>query len=190
MPLRYSVESVAKLRNALTSIADRNGREWRVIRDRTELSVVNLMKQEFREGVDPSGSTWKPTVKGKAALVSKRIASSIHGRIEEFGILFFSFISWLGVHQEGHTWPAGGSHKMTFAVRKRGGLTKAGRLVSKARQKRMKLVFDVEAKHRHARVLPPRPSYPTSPELPPRWFNPIAKIVVDQMQTWHAIALR
>ena len=190
MPLKGDVFGVAKLRNSMKRLAAKNGREWKLIQGNVYGTVMDLVREEFKKGIDPSGAAWKLTKRGRRQpLMSRKIPASIHHHSTTDGLFFFSYVIWLGAHQDGHVWPAGGHHMMTVSkagkmLRTRGRVEKYigadGKTHSKKEPRviKQKSVFDVKAHHLHARVLPPRPIVPNG-AMPLRWFRPIAEVISE-----------
>ncbi len=204
MPLTGDFAGLRKLQRSVESLATPEG-EARVRMFAPVRSEVNaLLNDEFARSVAPDGSTWQPTVRGRPALVSKKLPYAFSSRLDR-GVLRFvgkTKRDLLTAHQEGHTFaarraPAGGASRTetrkgrngiayTRTIRPgamyfngKGKLVKASRF---AKIKKGRVVF-ARAHTVGQRVLPARKIAPEG-SLPQRWVDGIERGLVVGMGIW------
>lgn len=149
---------------------------------RTE--VKGLLVGQFSAGIGPDGAPWKDTVRGKPALVSRRLPAAFLSRIDQGAVRFVGWVKrqWLEAHQFGHVFK-------TRAVADRANVlrfSKRGKLISQARQNRQKYGRAVFARAHTVgqRVLPARQIYPEG-TLTPRWEAAVGRGITSGMMRWY-----
>src|SRR5689334_25438613 len=93
-------------------------------------NIREELKQEFAEGAGPYGA-WQRTVRGRAALVSKKIPYAFTFRVDRGEVQFVgrSPRGWLKAQHEGHTFPA----RQVAANRQHLSFNSKGKLVAERR---------------------------------------------------------
>ena len=189
----------ARLRRLASGFKELAGKEAKIAMAAGIAAEVNgLLREQFQQGVDPSGSPWQKTMRKGAALLSLKLPSSISSYIRPDAITFKSKIPWLGVHQEGHVFSARHATRVgAMHFNLRGKLisarafvrsTKAGKFITDAtgghwyygqtKTGKRKLLGIERRPAPHTvgqRVLPQRMIYPEPGAMPPRWSEAIRR---------------
>jgi hypothetical protein len=156
--------------------------------------VRALLKDEFTRSVGADGSALQETVRGRPALVSKKLAGAFTSRIDRGSLRFVgkSKRDLLTAHQFGATFAerkvAALKQHLTFD--KNGRLIKAKRALNKKGEARRGTHQTFARAHTVGqRVLPARPIVPED-TLPERYETAIAKGVAGSLDRWGEKASR
>lgn len=157
-------------------------------------AVKVLLKEEFATGEGPYGK-WQPTVRGRQALESRKLATAFKSTIGPNGLRYSakSKRDFLQAHQTGHEFPerqrAANQQFLTFNAK--GRLTKNGRILNKKGEvKRGYYQIFARAHTVGMRVLPARPIIPEGAELPPKWEQTVERGATAAVEKWHERAER
>lgn len=137
---------------------------------------LELLREEFRESIDPFGSAWKSRVDGSAALVSKKLPNAFKAKVDGNAVRFVGRVKreWLDAQDQGHTFGPRKVDARSVVLR----YNRKGRLVSAkrfAKLKKGRAVF-ATAHTIGKRVLPARPIIPRA-GLSTKWDAAIGKAV-------------
>lgn len=105
MPLTGDLRRLRGWALHIQSLGKPNGAKQQAIAKAVGYEVRELLKQEFSGGVGPDGE-WKRTVRGKPALISRKLPGDFKTSAVAGGVFVSSRIPWLRAHHEGHTFPA------------------------------------------------------------------------------------
>lgn len=188
---------IKKLSSSFKSFGSANGSAQKTVLRALASTGRTLLRQEFASGIDPSGTPWQDTVRGKQALQSRKLAGAFVANVVPGGVKFIGSVTrgWLEAVQEGHQFAArqvaDKANVMRFNSRGRLiGKAKFGKLLdkrlsSKKPSKRRYKVRFAKAHTVKARTLPPRPMVPSATgELPARWEKPISDAVARGIEWW------
>lgn len=192
MPLTGDAAGLRRLRKHVASLA--SGEEGaRVLR--TLRSEVNtLLRDEFTKSTGPDGETWQKTVRGRPALLSRKLPFAFQSRVDR-GELRYSAKTkrdLLTAHNEGHVFPArhvGAAKVVRDRKGRRLSANQFRRLLDRRlsakrpRRKRAYTVGQVRAHIVRQRVLPQRRIVPGS-ELPTRWEAAFNAALLRAMASW------
>lgn len=200
--------AVDRVRAKMSDLATTGGRAQTDIGRGVIAEVRGVLKEQFRTGTGPDGTPWKRTVRGRLALLSRKLPNVVRGKSVPGGVLFSSEdrAPWLIAHHEGHTFPPRQSrgHQMYFDARGRmvsrrrfGKLTAGAYAVRDARgnkgyaRERKKggyrfvgQIIKADAHTVSRRTLPPRHIYPVG-TIPARWQNAINKGGAAGVMKWY-----
>ena len=184
-------------RAASSLLVDRMDLRKRPCFARSSRPAARCCRQEFASGIDPAGTPWPDTVRGKQALESKKLAGAFDASVVPGGAKFVGSVTrgWLTAVQEGHSFGArqvaDKANVMRFNSRGRLiGKAKFGKLLDKrlSGKKPSKRRYKVRFAKAHtvkARTLPPRPMVPSAGGgLPARWEKPISDAVARGIEWW------
>jgi hypothetical protein len=133
-----------------------------------------LLRYEFTESVDPSGSSWAETVRGKPALVSKKLPFAFDARIDR-GIVRFigkSKRDLLTAHDQGFVFPkrSVAANKQYLNFNSKGKLVAERRIFKKdGTPRRGAYQRFAKAHHIRERRLVQRQIAPSGPTMPSLW---------------------
>lgn len=105
MPLTGDLRRLRGWALHVQSLGKPNGAKQKAIASAVGKEVRELLKKQFTSGVGPEGP-WKRTVRGKPALVSRKLPGDFKTSAVAGGVFVSSRIPWLRAHHEGHTFPA------------------------------------------------------------------------------------
>jgi len=186
MPLTGDFEKLHRLVDGVASLA--RGTEKQRLTSKVRGSVRTLLNDEFRRGVGPDGTPWKKTVRGLAALVSRKLAQAWMATLLPNGVRFTAKTSRdiLDAHQQGETFAARAvaSHRQFSTFDKLGRMVRTSRALNKKGEARRGVTQTyARAHHVGPRVLPARPSYPTT-TLPDRWAKAVGGGLLTMFTEW------
>lgn len=184
MPLTGDYDGVRRLRTDVAKLA--TGADLLRGIDR---EVKGLLRQEFASGSGPYGA-WRPTVRGRQALQSKKLPQAFTSEIGPTGLRYSakSKRDLLTAHQEGHEFPARSvaANKQFLTFNRGGKLIKSSRALNKKGEvKRGVYQRFAKAHTAGARVLPQRQVVPEGDELPPPWENAVTRGAEAGVQRWY-----
>jgi hypothetical protein len=186
MPLTGNFAGLRRLRRGLESVAEPEGAGRTDLVEGVQAEVKELLAEEFEKGIGPTGEPWQETVRGKPALVSRKLVGAFSSRIDR-GIVRFTGKSkrdMLLAHQFGHTFPARkvAAEKQHLSFNSKGKLVAARRIFKKDGTVRRGGYQRFAAAHTvHERTLPARPIYPDG-AMPPRWEERIQRGIAAAME--------
>jgi len=155
--------------------------------------VKGLLKEEFASGKGPYGS-WRPTVRGRQALQSKKLPQAFKSEIGPTGLRYSakSKRDLLTAHQEGHEFPARKrAANQQFLTFKNGKLIKNSRALNKKGEVKRGVQQTFAKAHTVGkRVLPQRQIVPEGDTLPPPWENAVTRGAERGMQRWYERAAK
>ncbi len=105
MPLTGDLRRLRGWALHVQSLGKPNGAKQVAIAKAVGAEVRDLLKKQFASGVGPEGP-WKRTVRGRPALVSRKLPGDFKTSAVASGVFVSSRIPWLRAHHEGHTFPA------------------------------------------------------------------------------------
>jgi archaeosine-15-forming tRNA-guanine transglycosylase len=190
MPFVRRAAALRRLRRGFESIADPEGSGRAVLIGDVQPEVKALLAEEFAKGIAPDGTDWQRTVRGRPALISRRLESAFVSRVDR-GVLRFAARSTrnlLTAHQEGHEFPERhiAANKEFLSFNSKGKLVAARRIFRKDGSLRRGAYQRFAAAHTvKARTLPARPIYPEG-ALPLRWEEAIRRGLTGGLQKWAA----
>lgn len=194
MPLTAPTAALAKVSRGLTGLAQVDGPGRMLLLKNVQQNVKALVRNEYASATSPSGATWQKTVRGKQALLSKKIPNMYESRIERGVIVFVAYSAreWLLAQQEGRVFSARHVAAKTLVVNKKSGRILSRAAFAKALDKRMnskthKRSYTTRQQKSHAiraRILPARPSVPESSALPALWGAAVSAGVTQGMAQW------
>lgn len=155
-----------------------------------------LLKSEFATGTGPSGDKWKPTVRGRQPLQSRKLASAFDITADADSVrgVGKSKRDMLTAHQEGRVFKSRRvvENKQYLTFDKRGRLIRNSRALNrKGDVKRGVRQTFARAHTVGQRVLPARPIIPDRDgELPANWVAAVNAGAVQGMQWWSERAAR
>lgn len=188
MPLKADVTGMRRLRRSFEGIVDPEGTGRVGLVSSIQGEVKGLLKEEFATGIGPDGSPWTETVRGRAALISKKLPGAFSSRIDR-GIVRFTGKSTrdlLTAHQFGHTFAARkvGAQKNFLSFNAKGKLVAQRRIFKKDGTVRRGAYQRFAAAHEiRERVLVARQIYPEG-TMPLRWEEAIKRGLASGMQQW------
>jgi hypothetical protein len=186
MPVTGDFAKLDKLAGKMSALADGKGAGLFPPINR---GLKATLREEFTRSVDPSGRTWPLTVKGRPALVSRKLPNAFAFAARDGYIVGVgkSRRDMLSAHQEGHTFRA----RQVGALKAFLTFDKNGRLISKKRALNRKGavrrgVIQTFAKAHTVgeRVLPKRQIVPEGNTLPRLWDGAIRGGFVEGMTKW------
>jgi hypothetical protein len=186
MGLTGDFKRFGRLQREMEALGQKGGAAQKTVLRPVARRVQARISHQFEAGVGPDGAPQAPRKDGKPGLVSRKLGATVRVAVMAGGIAGSSSIAWLEAHQKGHEFPPRQheGQKLTFNRR--------GRLLSARRVARAKFVFDRIAR-RHTvgrRVLPARPIYPESGELPGPWATAVNVGAEEGLQAWHERATK
>lgn len=157
------------LQQTMLALARRDSSAQRTVLKPVTTRVRDQVQHQLTTGVGPDGRAQRRTKTGRTALVSRKIARTFKAIVVPLGVRVTSIISWLRAHHEGHVFPARKGRRNLLSYDRR------GRLLSRARARRARFVFEVRARAHTVgrRVLPPTPIFPTGGALPAPWAKAV-----------------
>jgi hypothetical protein len=148
-----------------------------------------VLREEFTRSIDPSGRTWQPTVKGRPALISRKLPNAFAFAARDGYIVGVGKTKrdLLTAHQEGHTFRA----RQVAALKNFLTFDKGGRVIAKRRalnrkgdvRRGVQQVF-ARAHEVSERVLPARPIVPEGSTLPRLWDGALRAGFTEGMTKW------
>lgn len=186
MGLTGDFKRLSQLQREMAALAQKEGDAQKSVLRPAARRVQARISHQLGAGVGPDDAPQAPRKDGRPGLASRKIGAAVRVTVVAGGIAGSSSIDWLEAHQKGHEFPQRQheGQKLTFNRR--------GRLLSARRVARSKFVFDRIAR-RHtvgARVLPARPIYPESGELPAPWATAVNSGAEEGLRAWYARATR
>lgn len=153
--------------------------------------LKGVLREEFSKGIDPSGAAFQETVRGRAALISKKLPYAFDLAVRDGVVVGVgkSKRDLLEAHQEGHTFQsrqvAAQQQFMTFD--KNGRLIRNKRALNKKGEARRGVFQRFAGAHTVGeRVLPQRQIIPTDGEqLPALWDRAVSDGITMGMNDWH-----
>lgn len=190
MPLTGNTAGVRRLRRDVETLA-----QGEVLLVDMKSEVKGLIVEQFAKSIAPDGSPLQETVRGKPALVSRKLPNAFAGRIDR-GVLRFvakSKRDLLEGHQAGHVFKARqvGAQKQ-FLTFKNGVLIKNSRALNKKGEVKRGVHQTFARAHTVGeRVLPVRPLVPVEgEELPARYERALERGGSRGMMRWHEKAAK
>lgn len=189
MPLTGDVARFGVIRNEMLSLARGDGAAQKKLLAGVKQQVTLLLKTEFSSSVDPSGTEWQRTVRGRPALVSKKLPQAfelelVDGAVRGVGK---SKRDLLLAHQEGATFKARNvaAQKQYLTFDKRGRLIKSKRALNKQGEARRGVHQTFARAHTVGeRELVARPIVPLGGPLPKNWDAAVRAGLLVGMQWW------
>jgi hypothetical protein len=181
---------LAKIARDMHALGTPNSAEQQRLFEPMKRFIKGVVREEFTRSVDPSGRTWKETVRGKPALVSKKLPNAFLFAARDGSIVGVgkSKRDMLEAHQTGYTFRA----RQVAALKQFLTFDKHGRLIGKKRAisrtgKVKRGAYQVFAREHKvgARVLPERQIVPEGTELPRLWDGAMRLGFTDAMQRWY-----
>lgn len=174
-----------KLEQSLRELGQRDGTMLTEATKQIAKNIKDTLKEEFSQGEGPYGA-WLRTVRGRTALLSRKLPQAFAFRADNFVLKFFLRVPWLTAHQTGYKFSARQAKSQSLFFNEEGRLLKLGRL-NGARLKKINFVQEVKGRAHTvgARVLPARPIFPTSAGVPPKWAQRINEGANYGMQRWY-----
>ena len=186
MPFTGDSRKLDKLGERMRTLADGKGAGLFPPINR---ALKAVLREEFTRSIDPSGRTWKPTVKGRPALVSRKLPNAFTFAARDGYLVGVgkSKRDLLSAHQEGHTFRA----RQVAALKQFLSFDKNGRLIRKQRAlnrkglaKRGVTQTFARAHTVSERVLPPRQIVPEGETIGRLWDGAIRLGFVEGMTRW------
>lgn len=209
MPLDGDFKGLEKVQAKMQDLADVGGAAHRDVGRAVGKEVQGLEREQFEQGIAPSGEPWRAKKTGGLALQSRRLGSSFTTEVMAGRLIGRFKIAWLSAHHEGHIFPPRRAGGQQLYFTKRGRLTTAKKFARRLRSAQDKAIaargvlddkrfqrrlarlakgvgFVRETKQHgiRARILPARPLYPTG-ALPPRWQERIGRGVTAGVLRWY-----
>lgn len=186
MPLTGDVAKLGKLAGKMRTLADGKGAG---LFPPIKQAMKATLREEFARSIDPSGRTWKPTVKGRPALVSKKLPNAFDfaardGYIVGVGV---SKRDMLTAHQSGHTWRERqvGALKSFLTFDKNGRVIANRRALNRKGEVRRGVYQVFVREHKVGeRVLPERQIIPEGSTLPRLWDGAIRLGFTEGFTQW------
>jgi hypothetical protein len=188
MPLDGDFNGLRKLERSIADLSKTGGASQAQVARGVISEVRGLLREQFTSGIGPDGSPLTPTVRGRPALVSRKLPQAFTGSPIPGGAAMSLRVEWLEAHQHGHTFPSRQAAGQTMIFRK-------GKLVSQARAAKgwqgPKSWQDVRSRAHTVgqRVLPARAIVPEG-ALPPRWAQAVGQGATNGMQAWYERAAK
>jgi hypothetical protein len=194
MPLTGDFAGLARLRRNIEGLASPTGPGQRTLLAAVRSEVKQLLRTEFATSTGPNGP-WVPTVRGKPALASKKLAQAFESEVVAGGVRFRGVVNrdWLEAHQEGHTFKSRSvaAAKQFLTFNSKGRLIKAKRALNKKGDVKRGVHQTFARAHTVGeRVLPQRLIAPQGGILTPSWQAAIARGITNGMQRWYANTTR
>lgn len=153
--------------------------------------LKGVLREEFTKGIDPSGTQWQQTVRGRAALVSRKLPYAFDLAVRDGVVVGVgkSKRDLLEAHQEGHTFQsrqvAAQQSFMTFD--KNGKLIRNARALNKKGEARRGVFQRFAGAHTVGeRVLPERQIIPNDgDQLPALWDRAVSDGITTGIEDWH-----
>lgn len=171
MGLTGDFAGLERLRHSL----GRGQLEAAVLRGIKQQGLV-LLKHEFATSTSATGAPFEKTVRGKPALVSKKLPQAFEATMAANSVKFVGRVSrdWLDVLETGHVFEERrvGEKQQYLSFNRRGRLVRESRLFNKAGELRRGVYQTFARAHTvKKRRLPPRPPLPgaESRDLPLPW---------------------
>jgi hypothetical protein len=205
MPMTGDERKLGQIAGGFRSMGERNGAGQQRLLEPVKRKIKDVLRQEFTRSVDPSGASWKKTVRGKAALVSRKLPFAFEFAARDGGVVGVgkSKRDLLDAHQHGATFKARqvAANKNFLSFNRKGRLVKESRIFKRNAEVsvvdgRVKVTYsrgDVRAGayQRFARahtvrerVLPQRKIVPEGTTLPPLWSGAVEEGVTEGMTKW------
>lgn len=151
--------------------------------------IKTLLRDEFSKSIGPTGESWQETVRGRAALVSKKLPYAFDFGIRDGVVVGVGKTKrdLLDAHQEGHTFRerqvAAQQQFLTFD--KNGKLIRKARALNKKGEARRGVYQTFARAHTIGeRVLPQRQIIPEGSELPKPWDDAVERGLSKGMEQW------
>lgn len=208
MGLTGDFDKLARLGANVKRLGQVEGSAQKLIASAAIAQIKVVVREEFAFGRGPYGA-WKRTVRGRSALISSKLPTTLRGTIIPGGARFEFRNDWLRAHHEGHVFPQRNSTGQSLYF-------KSGRLTSAAKYAKAVESYTAKRVGRHyrasvrgqkapkdlkrnfsskllaphtigARTLPARPIYPTG-SPPQRWADALNTGARLAMLDWYAKA--
>lgn len=195
MPWSSPEARLGAVRRDLGSLGDPNGSGQRFVLAGIRRAILRgPLREEFATGMGPKGP-WAPTVRGKQALRSKKLAGAFLGELAAGAIEFRGAVArgWLEAHQVGHKFPArkAEANKQFLTFNRNNKLMKNSRALNKKGDVKRGVHQTFAPAHVvKAHVLPARPMVPTGTTLPPTWETAATTGAEEGLQRWAAKVTR
>jgi len=181
---------LGRLAGQLRSLGERNAPEQQRLLEPVKQNLKGVLREEFSKSIDPAGKRWQLTVRGRPALLSRKLPFAFEFGARDGAVIGVgkSKRDLLEAHQEGMTFRArqvkAQQQFLTFdkngkLIRKRRAINKKGEATRGTHQ-----TF-ARAHTVGERVLPQRQIIPEGSELPPLWSKAVESGVIDAMQRWY-----
>jgi hypothetical protein len=192
VPVTGDLAKAKALARNLRDLADPKGRAQQEISREIVREVRGLLREQFAAGVGPYGM-WPLTVRGKPALVSRKLPQDFRGEPVPGGVRFWwgGRARWIRAHHEGHVFPARQAGGQSLFFNEKGQLLRLGKLT--VRGLRTKFVMERVARAHTVgqRVLPKREIYPDrGVGSSPTWAAHVNHGARLGMQRWRERATR
>lgn len=173
MPLTHD-GAVAKLGREFRAMATTSSAPRAAMLEGIKGQGLLLLKHEFATSTSATGDPFAKTVKGKPALLSRKLPFAFGARVDRDSVRFVGRVArdWLDVLATGRTFKARqvAANKQYLSFNSKGKLVRESRLFNKRGELRKNVHQVFAAAHTVGeRVLPARPPLPTGSELPPPW---------------------
>jgi hypothetical protein len=176
MPLTGDTAGLRKLQRSFGQMATQGSAPRVSMLEDVKRQGLLLLKQEFTDSTSATGAPFAKTVRGKPALLSRKLPYAFDGRIDRDSLRFIGRVEreWLVTMQEGRTFKARkvAANQQFLSFSRAGKLVKESRIFNKKGEVRRGARQVFAGEHTVGqRVLPPRPMVPpnASGDLPPPW---------------------
>jgi hypothetical protein len=190
MPLTGDVAQLRSLGRSFRDLHTPNTPTQTRLLTPVKQEIKSVLREEFSRSVDPSGASWEETVRGRAALLSKKLPFAFEFGVRDGVVVGVgkSKRDLLDAHQEGHTFKA----RQVAAQKQFLTFDRNGRLVRKKRALNKKGLATRGTHQTFARahtvgerVLPQRQIVPEGDTLPPLWEQAVERGLTSGMMDWH-----
>jgi len=193
MPLTGDFAKLKKLQRNMHDLSKTGGRSQAEVARGVGREVKGVIREQFASGSGPYGA-WQQTVRGKPALLSKKLPNDYKATPVPGGVVVMpSRAKWLIAHHEGHVFSARsvGAEQNFLTFNRAGRLIKASRALNKKTGAVRRGVFQIFAKAHNVgpRTLPARPIYPEG-AIPTKWAVAINAGAAQGMQRWYERSLK
>lgn len=181
MPLTGDVAGLKRWQSAFAQLA-----RPELVLNGIKPEVRATLKEEFATSTGPDGSTWAPTVRGRAALVSRKLPGAFALTVTDDALEGVGRVTrdWLRTQQEGKTFPQRQVADRAQVLR----FSRKGRLLSAKRFEKAKYGYATQARAHTVgqRVLPARQMVPEGEgALPSRWQAAGDRGATTAIERWY-----